>query len=77
MMGGIDHRFRIILWGAATFWLTGHALFHLWEVASGMSEHSAIGRDFPAVTLPAIAGIGLTTWAIRAGRYRPANSIEE
>jgi len=57
---------RVALWGAASFWLTGHALFHLWEVAVGICGPSAIARDFPAVTLPAILGIGITIWARRA-----------
>lgn len=62
---------RIGLWAAATLWLSAHALFHLWEVAVGICAPSAIPRDFPAVTLPALIGIALTLWAIRrshAGR---------
>jgi uncharacterized protein YjeT (DUF2065 family) len=55
---------RVGLWGAATLWLTAHAVFHFWEVAVGICSPSAIPRDFPAVTLPAIIGIVLTLWAI-------------
>jgi hypothetical protein len=44
-------------------WLAGHALFHFWEVAVGICAPSALLRDFPAVTLPAIIGAGLTLWA--------------
>ena len=62
---------RIALWGAASFWLAGHALFHLWEVAVGICGTSAIAQDFPAVTLPAIIGVGFTVWAMRA-RRQPA-----
>jgi hypothetical protein len=36
---------------------------HLWEVAVGICSPSVIPRDFPAVTLPALLGIGLTAWA--------------
>lgn len=54
---------RIVLWTVPTLWLSGHALFHLWEVAAGISVHSAMARDFPAVTSPALLGIVLTLWA--------------
>lgn len=59
---------RIVLWGAATLWLSGHALFHFWEVAVGICGPAAIPRDFPAVTLPAILGAVLTAWAVRDAR---------
>jgi hypothetical protein len=59
---------RIGLWGAATLWLSAHALFHLWEVAVGICAPSVIPRDFPAVTRPALIGIALTLWAIRRSR---------
>ena len=59
---------RIGLWTAATAWLCAHALFHFWEVAAGLCAPSAIPRDFPAVTLPALLGIALTLWAIRRAR---------
>jgi len=59
---------RVALWAAATLWLAGHALFHLWEVAVGICGTSAIARDFPAVTLPAILGAALTGWAVAARR---------
>jgi hypothetical protein len=54
---------RLGLWGIPTLWLTAHAIFHLWEVAFGICGPSVIPRDFPAVTLPALIGIGLTIWA--------------
>ena len=44
-------------------WLIAHAVFHLWEVAVGICSPSAIPRDFPAVTLPAIIGVVLTPTA--------------
>lgn len=48
---------RLVLWGGATVWLIAHAIFHLWEVAVGICGPSALLRDFPAVTLPAIIGL--------------------
>nr|WP_035486811.1 hypothetical protein [Geminicoccus roseus] len=55
---------RIGLWLVATLWLAAHAAFHLWEVAVGICAPSALLRDFPAVSLPAIVGAVLTFWAI-------------
>lgn len=64
---------RIGLWAVATLWLAAHALFHLWEVAAGICSPSALVRDFPAVSLPAILGALLTLRAIRRRRAgRPA-----
>ena len=56
---------RVALWAAATVWLIAHALLHFWEVAVGICAPSALARDFPAVTLPALIGIALTVWAWR------------
>jgi uncharacterized protein YjeT (DUF2065 family) len=67
-VGMIQPDRRIGLWAAATLWLAAHALFHFWEVAVGICAPSAIPRDFPAVTLPAIFGAALTLWAIRRSR---------
>ena len=61
---------RIGLWAAATLWLAAHAVFHLWEVAVGICGPSAILRDFPAVSLPAIVGTAATLWA-----FRQANEV--
>jgi hypothetical protein len=57
---------RALLWGGASLWLSGHALFHFWEVAAGICGSEVLARDFPAVTLPAIIGWALTLWAARA-----------
>lgn len=54
---------RFTLWSAATVWLTAHAMLHFWEVAIGICPPSAIGRDFPVVTLPALIGIVVSVWA--------------
>jgi hypothetical protein len=65
LVGAAKPQYRVVLWAAPTLWLGGHALFHLWEVAVGICAPSAIARDFPAVTLPAVIGAGLTFWAVR------------
>jgi hypothetical protein len=73
LTGAATPRYRVILWSASTLWLAAHALFHFWEVAVGICEPSALARDFPAVTLPAILGVVLTIWAARdAGRTQVA-----
>src|SRR6266478_1389291 len=56
---------RVGLWAAPTLWLGAHAVFHFWEVAVSICAPSVIPGDFPAVTLPAILGVVLKTWAIR------------
>jgi hypothetical protein len=71
LLGVVRPHLRVVLWGAAAIWLSGHALFHFWEVAVGICSPSVIPRDFPAVTLPAIIGLSLTLWAIVQSR-RPA-----
>jgi hypothetical protein len=63
-VGAFRPQHRVLLWTAATLWLWGHALFHLWEVAVGICGPDAIARDFPAVTLPAILTALLSLWAI-------------
>ncbi len=69
LAGAVRPSMRVALWGAGAFWLTGHALFHFWEVAIGLCGASALVRDFPAVTLPAIAAIALTIWASRTATF--------
>ena len=64
LLGAATTRYRVVLWAAPTLWLAAHTLFHFWEVAVGICEPSAIARDFPAVTLPAIIGTVLTFWAV-------------
>ena len=66
--GAAQPHLRVALWAAPSIWLTGHALFHFWEVAVGICSSSVIARDFPAVTLPAIIGTALTFWAIHQSR---------
>jgi len=63
LVGAAKPASRVLLWTLPTFWLCGHALFHWWEVAVGISGHSAMARDFPAVTLPGVIGLLITWWA--------------
>lgn len=72
LVGVVWPQSRVLLWGAATVWLTGHALFHFWEVAAGICSASVIPRDFPAVTLPAIISASLTVWAVHQARSEQA-----
>lgn len=68
LVGAARPRLRVLLWAVPTIWLSGHALFHFWEVAVGICSPSVLPRDFPAVTLPAIIGVVLTFWAIHHSR---------
>jgi hypothetical protein len=68
LVGTALPRSRVLLWAAASIWLSGHALVHLWEGAVGICSPSVLPRDFPAVTLPAIIGRALTLWAIHQSR---------
>lgn len=68
LLGAARPDLRIAFWAAPSIWLAGHALFHFWEVAAGICSASAIGRDFPAVTLPAVIGLSITLWAIAQSR---------
>ncbi|MBB4098667.1 hypothetical protein [Sphingomonas kyeonggiensis] len=65
LIGTVRQQMRAVLWGGATLWLACHALFHFWEVAAGICGPSVLLRDFPAVTLPALIGAGLTLFALR------------
>ncbi len=68
--GAVRPVYRVACWGTPTLWLTGHAIFHFWEIAVGICGPAVIPRDFPAVTMPALIGLGLTLWAWR--EQRPA-----
>jgi len=68
VVGALRPAPRVALWGMGALWLSGHALFHVWEVAVGICGASALLRDFPAVTLPALVAIALTVWAARVAR---------
>ena len=68
LAGAARPQIRTIAWSASALWLTGHALFHVWEVAVGMHGPSTLARDFPAVLLPAILAVLLTLWAAADAR---------
>ncbi|WP_165187502.1 hypothetical protein [Caulobacter soli] len=68
LVGARRPEVRLFFWAAPTIWLSGHALFHFWEVAVGICTVSVLPRDFPAVTLPAILGWVITIWTARASR---------
>ncbi|MES2257000.1 MAG: hypothetical protein V4724_00705 [Pseudomonadota bacterium] len=61
--GAQRENIRCGVWAAATLWLTAHAIFHFWEVAAGICAPIYLATDFPAVTMPALIGIGLTAWS--------------
>lgn len=66
---------RVVLWGAATLWLCGHAFFHFWEVAVGICGPSALARDFLDVTLPGLIGAVLTWWAAAHGQVADSTPV--
>lgn len=75
LIGSARPACRVVLWAAATLWLGCHALFHVWEVAAGICGPSALVRDFPAVTLPALIGAALTLWAVRDRHAERAGAL--
>lgn len=66
LLGAARPVYRTAAWGAAAIWLSGHALFHFWEVAVGICGPTALLRDFPAVTLPALLAVAITVQAYAA-----------
>jgi hypothetical protein len=63
---GVHYRqHRWVFWLAATAWLGGHALFHVWEVIVGICSPAAMLEDFAGVTLPALVGCWLVFLARR------------
>ncbi|TXN79402.1 hypothetical protein [Methylobacterium sp. WL8] len=63
--GAMRPRSRTLLWSMGAIWLSGHALFHFWEVAVGICGPEVLSRDFPAVTLPALIAVALSIWSFR------------
>ncbi len=57
--GAMYAKHRLPLWFVPSAWLTGHAVFHIWEVLAGICQPEALIVDFAGVTLPALAGWGL------------------
>ena len=54
---------RLGIWSISALWLTGHALFHLWEVGVGFVGLKSLAVDFPGVTLPALLNLALLKFA--------------
>ncbi|MGN8001467.1 hypothetical protein [Sphingomonas sp. 22176] len=63
------------LWSTAALWLRGHAMSQLREVAVGNCGPGAIGRNFPAVPLPAILTAALAGWASCDARVNGRRAI--
>ncbi len=56
-VGAAKPEYRRALWCSATLWLSAHALFHVWEVASrNLWSPRRLVRDFAAVSSPALVG---------------------
>ena len=68
LAGAANPGLRSLLWTGTAVWLSGHALFHFWEVAVGICAPSELARDFAAVTLPAILTSLLAWWALGEDR---------
>ena len=64
-LGALRSGSRTLLWSVGAIWLSGHALFHVWEVAVGICGPEVLPRDFPAVTLPALIAVALSIWSVR------------
>ncbi len=54
---------RFGVWALSAAWLTGHALFHFWEVGVGFVGLKSLALDFPGVTLPALVNLALLKFA--------------
>jgi hypothetical protein len=66
IMGAVRPRQRFGYWWAPALWLTGHALFHVWEVLVGICGPASLVEDFAGVTLPALIALALLQYAHRA-----------
>jgi len=69
ILGAIDTKHSLTLWLMPTAWLTGHAIFHVWEVFVGICGPEFLIIDFGGVTLPAL----LALWLIYTRYKVPAN----
>lgn len=59
LYGARHYNYRLQLWLLPTGWLVSHALFHLWEILTGICGPEALWDDFIGVTLPAVTAAGL------------------
>ena len=63
LAGAVERRYRILLWAVPTTWMQRMRSFTCGK-SVGISAHSAMARDFAAVTLPAVIGLLLTACAV-------------
>ena len=63
---------RLGLWTLSALWLTGHALFHFWEIGTGFVGLDSLLVDFPGVTLPALVNLVLLRYATPATTAPPS-----
>ncbi len=63
---------RLGLWSVSAAWLTGHALFHFWEVGVGFVGVKSLAVDFPGVTLPALLNLALLRFSRPKTRQAPS-----
>ncbi len=66
LLGAYDLKQRLAWWVAPAFWLTGHAIFHVLEVVTGVVGPASLLEDFAGVTLPALISIALVAHAYRS-----------
>lgn len=64
-VGIAREQLRTMLWMAASSWLLGHAIFHVWEVVVGICSPEALIQDFVGVTLTALLALALAAWSYR------------
>ena len=65
VMGALHPAQRFGYWWAPALWLSGHALFHVWEVLVGICGPASLVQDFGGVTLPAVIALALLLYAHR------------
>lgn len=65
VMGALHPAQRFGYWWAPALWLSGHALFHVWEVLVGICGPASLVQDFGGVTLPAVIALALLLYARR------------
>lgn len=58
-----SERYRIPLTAIATFFLTCHALLHIYDTVGGYLDHNHWWLDFPGVYFPALL-LGAATWRL-------------
>jgi len=66
ILGALYVKHQLALWLMPTAWLTGHAIFHVWEVLVGICGPEALVVDFGGVTFPALVGLVLIYTSYKA-----------